>query len=202
MRTSAMVPILALALPGLAAGEQLAPLARGTLAAVAAEPALYETQGSRHFFVHLRVENLTDRALGVRLSDRWRTIYPNQWGYSATKVRGTVDETRVVHPTLDAAGQAKLAADFATLTPIPAHGALDFYAEFNASGRAEVEAQRDTYPFLIVSLDGVLDVTDGRRVDQLRLVWEQGRNATTTDLVIPTPAPWRTIPTAAVVIHG
>jgi hypothetical protein len=49
-------------------------------------------------------------------------------------------------------------------------------------------------------LDGVVPVTDGKRVEALSCVWEGDRTAVDTDLVLPLPVQWSQIPDAARVV--
>jgi hypothetical protein len=163
------------------------PIASGSIARASVERALYERTGSPHFYVRIRIENLTDRPIGVALGDRRRTIYVNQWGYLSTPHRLDIDETRAPPPPGDPA---------APRTTIPPHGTLDAYREFNASGRRDVDAQHGTYPYLFLSMDGVLDVTG----EELGLSWIGSRSSVDTDVIIGAPVSWQLIPPGALVI--
>jgi hypothetical protein len=156
---------------------------------------LYERPDLSNFFVHVRVTNLTSRAIGVDLRDYWHVIYPNQWGPVNTDHRQRIDEGRVEYPPLKKAAEDKLLADFraGALTTIPAGKSVDYYREFNASGRANVEKQVEGFKYLIISLNGQQLLADGKQVEQVSCDWEQIETAD-TDLVIAAPVPWKKIP--------
>src|SRR5262245_16762821 len=68
------------------------PLGAGALVRVEAERALYQQTGAPHFYVHIRVTNLTARPLGLDTRTRELTVYPNQWGRGDLPNRVAVDE--------------------------------------------------------------------------------------------------------------
>ncbi|QDU95786.1 hypothetical protein [Lignipirellula cremea] len=161
-------------------------LRRGRIACVEAETALYEVMSKPHFFIHLRVRNIADRPIAVDLRDYWRVIYPNQWGPLDAGQRKVIDERRVLPTALDRAKRKELIAAFqaGTLTTIPAGQTVDYFREFNASGRADVERQTRGHPFVFVSLDGEQIVTDGETVEQLACDWEDQAEGVVTELML------------------
>jgi hypothetical protein len=175
-------------------------LARGSLVEVSAERALYEQTDRAQFLVHVRVENLTSRPIGVDLRSFDDVFYPNQWGPSRSPHRGAVDERRFL-PTgpLDPAGAAEIVAAHraGAFTNVPARGAVEYYRAFNASqGRASVEAQSTGMPYVIVVFDGRMNASDGRvgeRVDAP--IDDQPR-----ELALSTPVRWARVPPGAIVI--
>lgn len=175
------------------------PLAQGSLVRVEVERAFFELAGNPHFFVHVRVSNDGAAPVAVDLRSRWQTIYPNQWGGSDTPTRTVVDERRATVERMDAAAQGQLRAAFraGALSPVPAHGAMDYYAEFNASGRAEVDRQALRY--VLVSLAGELRATDGARTEQLSLDWSAAATRA-PDLAVASPLPWSAVPAGALAI--
>jgi hypothetical protein len=179
-------------------------LATGELASVDVERALYEKEGQRHFFIHVQITNLADRPIGVDFSDYWKVMYPGRWGMSDLDHRTLIDEERMVYKDLDEAAREALLAAFRAggLATLPVHKAIDYYREFNASGRADVDAQEKQGKYLIISLDGVLRLTDGKAVEQLSCAWDsKGRDAKQTDLVITTPVPWKKLPDGARIVN-
>ena len=170
-------------------------LRKGKLATVEVERTLYEKPGHPHFFVHIRVTNDTDRILGVDLRDYWKVVYPNQWGPLSVDHRECIDEGRVDYPPLEQAARDNLLADLrgGKLTTIPAGKVVDYYREFNASGRADVEKALKDQKYLFVSLNGQQLLTDGKHVEQIPCDWEQTETGN-TDLIIAAPAPWKKIP--------
>jgi hypothetical protein len=176
-------------------------LATGELAAVDVERTPYEKEGQRHFFIHVRITNLANRRVGIDLSNYWKVIYPNQWGMEDADHRTLIDERRMVYKDLDEAAREALVAAFRAggLTVIPPGKSIDYYREFNASGRADVDRQTKQGKYLIVSLDGVLRLTDGKAVEQVSCAWGRKTEAE-TDVVIPTAIPWRAIPSVGRIV--
>lgn len=176
-------------------------LVRGELAEVQQADQLYERAGSTTFFVRMRVHNRTATPLGIDLRNYDLVLYPNQWGGLPSPARLTIDERRVVPAALDATRLAALRADFAAtpslLVRIPAGGDVDYYREFNASGRAEVDAV--TEPWLFISMAGQLLVTDGTQGENLGLD-PPATGAPGDAGMFATPIRWRVVPTGAQVV--
>jgi len=175
-------------------------IARGSLVEVSVERALYEEAGYPHFFIHVRVQNLAASAIGVDLRKYHEVFYPNQWGASSTLHRGAVDERRFLSTgPLDAAGQAEILAAYRAhaLTIVQGSGAVEYFEEFNASGRADVDAQSRAFPYVLVVIDGQMRATDGHVAERL--------DAPLTDapreVAVPAPVRWARIPSGAIVIR-
>jgi hypothetical protein len=177
------------------------PIAKGRLAEVLVEPALYEQRGSSRFFVRVRVVNKSAGDIGVDLRRYFDVLYPNQWGASTEPRRGDVNELRIAPKPLEAAERAALAADLGAgrLTRVPRGGSIDYWRDFNFDGsRATVEPQTAGYPYAIVSMDGLLDVTDGKDAERLATPEED----TGHTVVIDVPVRWRQVPPGALVLRG
>lgn len=174
-------------------------VAAGELARVEVERALFELSGNDLFYIHVAVRNLTDRAIGVDLQDPASVVYPNQWGGLNQQERQVIDERRIQHQPLDAARRASLlqAHQQEGLVTIVPSGSVDFYRAFNAGGR--VEAAQTVTPFLFVSLDGQLLVSDGSTAETISLEWES-QSVLDTNLILSTPIAWRQLPANARVI--
>lgn len=169
--------------------------AAGDLEAAAAR-VLYEVDGQPHFYLRFRVSNRGDRPLGVDLRSYHEVLYPNQWGWSHEPQRSVIDETRAVFPppTAQRADELRAAFKAGALILVPAHGQLEFYRDFNASGRADVE--RDPAEYLLIALDGQLLASDGAAVLQLRI----GDDEAARVLALPAPLEWRRVPPAAITL--
>jgi hypothetical protein len=167
------------------------------MADVEVERALYEKAGARHFFVHMRVQNRRATPIAVDLRPYFGVFYPNQWGASDSPQRGAVDERRAVPPPLDPTARTKLLADLhaGLLTGIPAHATVDYYRDFNASTRADVDAQSRSSPYVIVAMGGWLDVTDGADVERVLPAADPAR-----EVALEVPVRWGQIPGAARVL--
>ncbi len=177
-------------------------LVKGELAAVYVEKALYEKEDEPHFYVRVRVKNLSERAIGVDLRDYSKVIYPNQWGVHLNPVRGVINERRMIPDTIDNELKSKLIAAFKNkeLTIIEPHKSVEYFREFNASGRKDVDEKEGKY--FILSMDGQLLVTDGKAVENVNLCRSRDKiSPENTDLVIPLPIPWKMIPRAALIIE-
>ena len=162
------------------------------------ERTLYEKPGGAHFFVHVLVVNQTAATLGLDLERYFGVLYANQWGASATPLRGAIDETRMpVHP-LDDVVRARLLEAFRrqALTPVPGYGAVDYYRDFNASTRAEVDAQSQGARFVLLAMDGAIDVTDGTNVDRILVPSDDAAR----EVAIEVPVPWKPVPPSAKVL--
>ena len=177
-------------------------VASNALARAAVERVLYERPNDSHFYIRVRITNTTDRPLGADLRDYWRVIYPNQWGVSQQDRRGEINERRLKQ----VADKSALVTDFAAgrLTRIEPGASVDYYREFNAGGRKEVEEEARQFAgkYLVVSLDGQVPVTDGKRIAALSCLWEGDRTAADTDLVIPLPVKWSKVSEAALVVSA
>lgn len=195
-RAAVAQPLVARGAPA-RAGAAWQRIAAGPLLAIEVEDALYEAAGSPHFFVHVRLVNLARRPLGVDLRAPWQTAYPNQWGRGDEAARTAIDEGRAVVRPLDAAGRAALLAAFRAggLTTIAPGASADYYAVFNASGRADVDGRPGRY--VLISLGGELRATDGARVDQIAL---ERFPPEQPDAVVHAPIRWGRVPAGARVV--
>lgn len=156
------------------------------------ESTLYEKKGHPNFFIHVELRNQTPYEIGVDLSDKWIVLYPNQWGGSDLDYRTVINERFMVPKELNAQFQARLIQAFKSkeLTLLPAGKSLDYYTNFNASGRSEVQAAKGK--FILISIKGQLCFTDGSEV------WDKQPSR---DLAIKKPVTWKTIPENAIVIE-
>ena len=169
-------------------------LGRGELVEVRLERRLYEQAGDPHFLVRVRLTNRTDRAVGVDLRDPLQVFYPNQWGGLDEPARGIIDESYAIPRELTPEVVVRLRADFraGALATIPARGSITYYREFNASGRADVDAT--DAPYLFVSIRGQLFATDGERVENVEPNEDDS-------LYLRTPVAWSNVPAGARVIR-
>ncbi|MBI4355859.1 MAG: hypothetical protein HY597_05400 [Candidatus Omnitrophica bacterium] len=168
-------------------------LTTGTLAVAHVERRLYEKEGSNHFFIRVRLTNVIQQSIGVDLAHYWQVIYPNQWGIHQEDHRTMIDEKHMVDEPLDNQQKEQLITEYHArkLTMVKPGQAVDYYREFNASGRADVDRGHGNY--FILSLDGRVLVTDGSRVEALDCTWGP-RHSGCGDLVIPFPVRWQGVP--------
>jgi hypothetical protein len=182
-----------------AAGEWVS-IAKGPSLEVSVERALYELSGAPHFFVHVRLTNLGPRTIGLDLRREHGVFYPNQWGASDELHRGVIDEARMLFPPLDDAARTGLAADFrAGVLARAARGAtVEYYVEFNASSRADVDEQARGYRFILVAMDGVIRWSDGSSAEQVR---PPDDDDAAREVTVPAPVVWRSVPSGALVVR-
>jgi hypothetical protein len=177
------------------------PFGRNALVDVTVACALFERPLAPHFYARVRVANVAGRPVGIDLRGPFDVFYPNQWGTSSAPYRADVNE-RVLSPApLDPAAQRRLLADHraGSLTTVPTGEALDYYVEFNAGGRAEVEgAEREGLPYVLLIMDGRLLVTDGSIALQMTAPGGFGER----DCAMAAPVVWRVVPAGAVVVDG
>ena len=166
---------------------------RSELLEVRVERRLYQQSGNPHFLIRVRLTNRTDSALGVDLRDGSRVFHPNQWGGLDEPFRGIIDESYAEPQALTPELSARLIAEHQAkaLVSIPAGESIEYFREFNASGRADVDAV-DT-PYLFVSIMGQLFVTDGVRVENLLPMEAHA-------VYLRTPVAWSQVPDSARVI--
>jgi len=166
-----------------------AAFARSPLVEVQIERRLYEQADNPHFLIRVRVTNRVDSVVGVDLRNAWTVFYPNQWGGLSRPARTTIDEEimepRPLTPALEA-GLKTAYVEKALVMLLPG-GSTEYFREFNASGRGDVDAA--TTPYLFVSVKGQLLVTDGERVENLL--------PTADALYLRTPVAWGALPSSA-----
>jgi hypothetical protein len=176
-------------------------VAHGRMADALVERVLYEKPGAPHFFVHVRVVNRAASDIGVAMGDYFGVVYPNQWGASDTPHRQDIDERRLTQSPLDAATRARLLGDFRRdalpRAPAALGGSLDYYRDFNASSRADVDAQSHGARYVIFAMDGRLDVTDGADAERIRLTEDDDA---AREVTLDVPVEWRVVPAGALVL--
>ncbi|AKU99140.1 hypothetical protein AKJ09_05804 [Labilithrix luteola] len=173
-------------------------VAHGASVDVGVERALFEQPGAAHFFVHVRITNKSDAPVGVDLRNYNEVFFPNQWGASDESHRTVTDERRLVVSPLGAEAKAAIEADYRAgkLTNVQPGASVDYYRDFNASSRDEVGAQAKGARYVLVSLDGQLNVTNGTSAE--RVVPRPEDDARV--MAIDAPVEWQRVPSNAVVI--
>ncbi len=168
-------------------------VARAAEIEVAVERALYERPASPHFFIHVRITNHRATDIGVDLRRYFEVFYPNQWGASQLDHRDVIDEERKVLSTFDDAAETRRSREHG-LTAVRRGESVDYYSEFNASNRGEVDLQAASAKFVIVAIDGQLAVADEGHAQRLT------PNDAMREVPVPAPVAWKTIPTGAKIL--
>ena len=160
--------------------------------AVRIETVLYEKKGHPNFFIHVELRNQTPYEIGVDLNDKWMVLYPNQWGGSDLDYRTVINERAMVPKELDRQLRARLIEAFKStrLTVLPPGKSFDYYTNFNASGRKDIQAAKGK--FILISIKGQMCFTDGSEV------WDK---QPARDLAIEKLVTWKTVPENATVIE-
>jgi hypothetical protein len=83
-----------------------------------------------------------------------------------------------------------------TLTLVSPYQSVDYYRDFNASTRADVEAQSRGARYVLLVMDGHVDLTDGTTVDRILPLADDAAR----EVAIAVPVEWKEIPPSAKVI--
>ena len=170
----------------------------GKMIDITIDSVLYETPKSKNFFVKFFIRNKTLKTVGVDLSDYWKLIYPNQWGVYDTTYRMVIDEIQIIPDTLDSKKKDKMKKFFRAgeMNNILTGKTITYYREFNAGGKKDITIKQGQY--LIISLDGVLHMTDGENFES---VFCNGKSDVNRELVIKYPLKWAQIPENSLVFQ-
>ena len=112
--------------------------------AVRCETVLYEKKDHPNFFIHVELRNQTPYEIGIDLRDKWMVLYPNQWGGSDLDYRTVINERAMVPKELDPQLRARLIEAFKSkqLSVLPPGKSIDYYTNFNASGRKDIRDRK------------------------------------------------------------
>lgn len=170
----------------------------GNMVDITIDSVLYETPKSKNFFVKFFIRNKTPKTVGVDLSDYWKLIYPNQWGVYDTNYRMVIDESQIIPDSLDQKKKDKMKTFFnaGEMNNILTGKTITYYREFNAGGKKDITIKQGKY--LIISLDGVLHMTDGENFES---VFCNGKSNVNRELVIRYPLKWQQIPENSLVFQ-
>lgn len=183
-------------------------------AKVSAERAAYKAAGSKQFYMHVRIENLTDKVLGFECTDRYHVFYPNQWAESqiprrqvisemrrnpikltADEVKGIVTLFNAVATTGKACTRLVNAADKRAMIKIMPHSTCDYFIAFIGGNHAELE--KVELPYAIVVMDGRISLTDGKNVQS---VGRPQDDSMMGEIPLETPLLLRPLPSNAVIL--
>lgn len=130
---------------------------------------LYEGPNPDYFYIKVEIKNTSDNIIGIDLSDKWKIIYPNQWGNLETPQRQIIDESRVAPDELDKNKMDNLFSDYKNnkLEFIDPQETFTYYTEFNANGKDAIDKESEIGNFMYLSLDGQLFLTDGSKCERI-----------------------------------
>jgi hypothetical protein len=176
----------------------------GKLIGVSVEPVLYERKDDPHFYMRIRLTNRTKKDVFVDLTGYDRVFHPNQWRFHASDERMIINERRIQPGVLTPAQKQDLTdrARNEQLTRIAPGQSVDYFREFNASGRKDVEAQQKNWKYLIVSIDGQLHATDGSACENVNVEWHnESANELNSDVAIAAPVAFKSMPVDSRVVE-
>lgn len=140
---------------------------KGRLVEVYAEKAIFHSPKFSNFLMKFTVKNISNKTVGLDITNYWKVIYPNQWGFYKKPYREVVDEMQIIpDKTIDTSEILRKFKDN-TLTMIKPNETLEYYRDWNGSGEKIELKNKDEY--LIISVDGQLLLTDGEQLEHLTL---------------------------------
>ena len=81
------------------------------------------------------------------------------------------------------------------------HRSITYFREFTIGHNIRKEIDSVTNPYLIVGLDGVLEMTDGHRVEEVIFPMNSAGAERARWVVIRLPAVWETVPQDSVIVE-
>ncbi len=168
---------------------------QGQLVNVSVEKVLYHAKRKENFFLKFKIENLSNRIIGLDLTNYWKVIYPNQWGIYKKPYREIIDEERMIPDTVINEVQLIDKYNNQRLTFIKPNETIEYYRDWNGSGEKVELADKNS--FLIITVDGQLLLTDGKTVAQIRVGDDEDKRA----IIFKYPITDRYLPEEALIIH-
>jgi len=175
---------------------------QGRLVKVEVGRRLYERGKGEDCFIAVRMTNLTGRPVGVDLRKFWNVIYPNSWGVSKTPVPELVDEKRMIRKPISEEDKKRLILDYSDhrLTTVMPHTSLTYFRAFTFGRNIREEIESSGKPYLIVGLDGALEMTDGQTTEEIFFPENDGRAESARWVAIRLPATWKMLPQDSLVV--
>src|SRR5215467_5622602 len=176
---------------------------QGHLAKVEVDRTLYERRKDEDCFIAVRVTNVMNRPIGVDLRKFWNVIYPNSWGHSRTLAPELVDEERWIRQPISEEDKKRLMLDYSDhgLTTITPHKSITYFRGFTFGRKIRKEMDSATSQYLIVGLDGVLEMTDGRTTEEVIFPMNDAGAERARWVAIGLPAVWKTFPQDSLVVE-
>src|SRR5215469_17889182 len=173
------------------------------LAKVEVGRTLYERGKDEDCFIAVRVMNLTNRPVGVDLRKFWDVIYPNSWGFSTTPAPELVDEERRIREPISKEDNKRLMLDYADrrLTTVMPHRSFTYFRGFTFGRNIRKEIESAGNQYLIIGLDGVLEMTDGQTTEEIIFPLNDERAESVRWVAIRLPAIWEMVPQDALVVE-
>jgi len=177
---------------------------QGRLAKVEVDRTLYERRKDEDCFIAVRLTNVTNSPIGVDLRKFWNVVYPNSWGFSRTTAPELLEEERMIREPISEWDKRRLMLDYSDhdLTTIMPRKSITYFRSFTVGHNIRKEIDSAANLFLIVGLDGVLEMTDGRTSEEIIFPANDERADNVRWLAIRLPTSWETIPQGSLVLAG
>lgn len=168
---------------------------KGRLGEVHVEKSIFLSPTKSTFFMKFTIKNISNKTVGLDLTDYWKVIYLNQWGFYKKPYREVIDECQIIPDT--AINKNEIIKKFKnnSLTIIKPSETLEYYRDWNGSGEKVELKNKDEY--LIISVDGQLLFTDGEQFEHLTL---NEVDETKRAIVLSYPINHKTIPEKSLII--
>jgi hypothetical protein len=175
----------------------------GRMAKVEVDRTLYERRKDEDCFIAVRITNLTNRAIGVDLRKFWNVIYPNSWGSSKTTAPELVDEERWIREPIPEEDKKRLMLDYLDhrLTTIMPSRSITYFRGFTFGRNIRKEIDSAVNQYLIVALDGLLEITDGQANEEVIFPMNDPGAESARWVAIRLPATWQTVPQISLVVE-
>ena len=170
-------------------------ICKGELVNIYVEKAIFHSPKNNNFLIKVEIKNISNKTIGVDLTDYWKIIYPNQWGISKKPYREVIDEGRMIPDTVIDKTDLINKYNNQTLTFIKPNETIAYYRDWNGSGE-KIELT-DKKSFLIITIDGQLLLTNGEAVEQIII----GDNEKDRAIVFNYPIVNKTISANALIIN-
>ena len=176
---------------------------RGRLVTVEVDRTLYERRKDEDCFIAFRITNASTHPVGVDLRRFWNVLYPNSWGSSKTPAPELMNEERWIRQPISEEDKKRLMLDYSDhgLTTITPHKSITYYRGFTFGRNIRKEMDSATSQYLIVGLDGVLEMTDGRTTAEVIFPMNDEGAENVRCVAIGLPAVWKTVPQDSLVVE-
>lgn len=137
----------------------------GNLVSLYVEKAIYRYSNEENLFLKFKLQNNSNKLVGVDLTQYQKIIFPNQWGFYPQPFRTTIDEERLILSKIDDSTDFIIKIKNNSLTLVKLNDFFEYYVEFNCN--EEKIKKMDKNSFLIISLDGQITLTDGEQIEYI-----------------------------------
>jgi hypothetical protein len=176
---------------------------QGRLARLEVDRILYERGKDEDCFIAVRITNVTNHPVGVDLRKFWHVIYPNSWGASSTSEPELVDEERWIREPISEKDKKRLMFDYSEhrLTTIRPRRSFTYFRGFTFGRNIRKEIDSADNQYLIVGLDGALDMTDGQTTEEIIFPANGRKCESARWLAIRLPPSWKTVPQHSLIVE-